>query len=270
VQLKEDELSESGGRYSLAKVEIQVASVLMHAWSEVEHDLVYKPLEGDLSEDEYAILDQINGMVIAGEIALETLQRAGERRVAESGRTFVNHYELAAHLLGRVDPMLDEPIGEAGLGRVDLLFTLLHRLKIATPAQLAPYLEALHGNLEVRPLAEQVIDAILAKDESRYDVYRTIQEEAGGRSTERESADRDVYRQVGLFMARWAELENLVRTLTSTDDLSGRVAPVFRLLEQLDFLDAGMRREISLLRRLRNNVAHNKDGTTDVTVGNQS
>jgi hypothetical protein len=115
-------------------------------------------------------------MVIAGEIALETLQRAGKRRVAEGGRTFKNHYELAAHLLSRVDPMLDEPIGEAGLGRVDLLFALLHRLKIDTPAQLAPYLEALHGNLEVRPLAEQVIDAILAEDESRYDVYRAIQE----------------------------------------------------------------------------------------------
>jgi hypothetical protein len=64
---------------------------------------------------------------------------------------------------------------------------------------------------------------------------------------------------VGLFLARWAELENLLRTLNSTDDLSGRVAPVFRLLERLDLLDAGMRREIDLLRRLRNNVAHNKD-----------
>lgn len=259
VQLKEDELSESDRRYALAKVEIQVASVLMHAWSEVEHDLVYKPPEGDLSEDEYAILDQLNGMVIAGEIALETLQRAGERRVAESGRKFKNHYELAAHLLSRVDPMSDEPIGEAGLGRVDLLFALLHRLKIDTPAQLAPYLEALHGNLEVRPLAEQVIDAILAEDESRYPVYRTIQEEAGGRGAERESSDQDIYRQAGLFMARWAELENLVRTLTSTDDQSGRVEPVFRLLDRLDFLDEGTRREIDLLRRLRNNVTHGKE-----------
>src|SRR5262245_19053741 len=41
VQLKADELNESNKRFTLAKVEIQVASVLMHAWSEVEHDLVY-------------------------------------------------------------------------------------------------------------------------------------------------------------------------------------------------------------------------------------
>jgi ppGpp synthetase/RelA/SpoT-type nucleotidyltranferase len=78
VQLKEEELSDSEKRYATARIEVQVASVLMHAWAEVEHDLVYKPLAGDLSEEEYAILDQLNGLVIAGEIGLETLQKAGE------------------------------------------------------------------------------------------------------------------------------------------------------------------------------------------------
>ena len=55
-------------------VEVQVASVLMHAWSEVEHDLVYKPFTGNLSDPELAILDEINGLVIAGEIAMERLK----------------------------------------------------------------------------------------------------------------------------------------------------------------------------------------------------
>lgn len=40
VQLKEDDLSETEKRYAAARIEIQVASVLMHAWAEVEHDLV--------------------------------------------------------------------------------------------------------------------------------------------------------------------------------------------------------------------------------------
>jgi ppGpp synthetase/RelA/SpoT-type nucleotidyltranferase len=36
-------------------VEIQVASVLMHAWAEVEHDLVYKPVDQEpLSDAELA------------------------------------------------------------------------------------------------------------------------------------------------------------------------------------------------------------------------
>jgi ppGpp synthetase/RelA/SpoT-type nucleotidyltranferase len=80
VQFKESSLGAAQQRYTEARVEIQVASVLMHAWSEVEHDLVYKPFEGTLSDEEYAILDELNGLVMAGEIALERLQRAGEVR----------------------------------------------------------------------------------------------------------------------------------------------------------------------------------------------
>jgi len=77
------------------KIEIQVASVLMHAWSEVEHDLIYKPSQGKLSKEELMILDEINGLVIAGNIALERLQTAGAERVAESNYEFKNHYDLS-------------------------------------------------------------------------------------------------------------------------------------------------------------------------------
>jgi ppGpp synthetase/RelA/SpoT-type nucleotidyltranferase len=104
VRLPDPTLNESQKRYSEALIEIQVASILMHAWAEVEHDLVYKPLQGRLSQDEYAILDEINGLVLSGEIALERLQRAGERRVATAGRVFSNHYDLAAYLLDPHSP----------------------------------------------------------------------------------------------------------------------------------------------------------------------
>ncbi|HEY5562849.1 MAG TPA: RelA/SpoT domain-containing protein [Clostridiaceae bacterium] len=80
--LKKDEPYEEDSRYVNSMVEIQVASVLMHAWAEVEHDLVYKPLNGDLSEDEYELLDQLNGLVMSGEISLERLQKAVKTRVA--------------------------------------------------------------------------------------------------------------------------------------------------------------------------------------------
>ena len=49
VRLRESMLNEAQRRYVDAVVEVQVASVLMHAWAEVEHDLVYKPLQGQLS-----------------------------------------------------------------------------------------------------------------------------------------------------------------------------------------------------------------------------
>ena len=50
--MKEESLDKTQQKYATARIEIQVASVLMHAWSEVEHDLVYKPLSGTLSEEE--------------------------------------------------------------------------------------------------------------------------------------------------------------------------------------------------------------------------
>jgi ppGpp synthetase/RelA/SpoT-type nucleotidyltranferase len=76
-------------------VEIQVASVLMHAWSEVEHDLVYKPLQGNLSQEELMILDEINGLVLNGNLALQRLQAAGLKRTESDNYEFKNHYDLA-------------------------------------------------------------------------------------------------------------------------------------------------------------------------------
>jgi ppGpp synthetase/RelA/SpoT-type nucleotidyltranferase len=256
VRLKEDSLSESDKRYSIAKVEIQVASVLMHAWSEVEHDLKYKPLEGELSDDEYAILDQLNGMVIAGEIALETLQRAGNRRVAQSGRPFKNHYELAAHLLGRVDLQSDELVNESGLGRVDLLFELLRDLHIRTPADLSTYLDKLHGNLEERPLAEQVIDALLDASEVNYEVYLQILDHDDRRD---DLDNRDTYRAVGKFLRRWATLENLVRNTVTETDPTMLSAPMVRLLEKISSVDHATQSEIRQMRQLRNRLVHTQD-----------
>ncbi len=102
VKLRSADLSDIDKRYSHALIEIQVASILVHAWAEVEHDLVYKPLSGKLSEDEYAILDELNGLVLAGEIALERLQRAGEQRVRTAKERFSNHYELADYIFTKV------------------------------------------------------------------------------------------------------------------------------------------------------------------------
>ena len=71
INIKEKDLPENNKKYADTIIEIQVASALMHAWAEVEHDLVYKPYSGELSYEEYQILDELNGLVLAGEIALE-------------------------------------------------------------------------------------------------------------------------------------------------------------------------------------------------------
>jgi ppGpp synthetase/RelA/SpoT-type nucleotidyltranferase len=56
------------------RVEVQVASVLTHAWSEVDHDLFYKEREEPLDAGELAILDSVNGITTAGDCLLDELK----------------------------------------------------------------------------------------------------------------------------------------------------------------------------------------------------
>ncbi|MSE13655.1 hypothetical protein GKC49_00310 [Pantoea agglomerans] len=96
-------------RYSqLHPVEIQVASVLMHAWSEVEHDLVYKPFQGNLSREEHMILDEINGLVLTGNLALERLQQAGRARTEAQSYEFKNHYDLTSYFISQKSNVMTE------------------------------------------------------------------------------------------------------------------------------------------------------------------
>jgi ppGpp synthetase/RelA/SpoT-type nucleotidyltranferase len=77
-------------------VEVQVTSVVMHAWADIHHDLIYKPYAGALSADERRILDLINGLAHTGEVALQQLQALLEKRVNQLDRKFADQYELGA------------------------------------------------------------------------------------------------------------------------------------------------------------------------------
>jgi ppGpp synthetase/RelA/SpoT-type nucleotidyltranferase len=122
VKLKPDNLTK---RYEDTLVEIQVASVLMHAWSEVEHDLVYKPFSGELSKEELAILDEINGLVLSGEIALERLQSAMAERTKQKA-DITNKYELTNFLLNVIDKEYKNRIK---IGDTYLLINYLNTIK---------------------------------------------------------------------------------------------------------------------------------------------
>ncbi|MEU6536487.1 RelA/SpoT domain-containing protein [Streptomyces sp. NPDC047000] len=257
VQPKEKFIGDADKRYLKARVEIQVASVLMHAWSEVQHDLAYKQMAGDLSGEEHAILDQLNGLVIAGEISLRLLQEAGEARVARNGAKFLNHYELAAHLLRHARESLTEPVGDSGLGKVDDLFALLRRLNKTNPEELEKYLESLHGAVEERPLAEQVVDALLAEDPSRYAIYEDIRNASQSGKVEISGPEREASAMMQ-FMRNWVDLEGTLKDLAKRAGVSQRPnAPVNHLLRILE-LPLGIAEEIDLLRSMRNDVVHSR------------
>lgn len=259
VRLKDSLLSETQKRYADARVEVQVASVLMHAWAEVEHDLVYKPLQGELSIDEYAVLDELNGLVLAGELALERLQRAGEQRVAEDSRTLANHYELASHLLHEVSKQAPGPLAHEALGRVDLLFDLLTQLDIRRPELLAPYLRSLNSDFESRQIAEQVIDRLLAEDPARYAAYERIQlaQRDGIRGSTSADAADDVYAAIGMFIAEWTALETFVRERAPRGRGRMPVIPTARLLEEIaPTLSQSVLHQFERVRRRRNALVH--------------
>ncbi|RYP01821.1 hypothetical protein DL764_006063 [Monosporascus ibericus] len=51
-------------------VEIQVGTVIMHAWAEVEHDITYKTHGREVTQDEKGLLDMLNGLAIASEVGM--------------------------------------------------------------------------------------------------------------------------------------------------------------------------------------------------------
>lgn len=259
VRLSESGLTDTQRRYSDAMVEIQVASVLMHAWSEVEHDLIYKPLQGTLSVDEYAVLDELNGLVLAGEIALERLQRAVERRASTSGRAFSSHYDLAAALLELARESLSATaLTDADVGRVDLLYRLLDVESLNTPEALAKYIKALHDDFEKRPLAEQVIDQVLSESPERYTTYARLRSDDYQVASYAEATFDQPHqsRAIGSFMALWIEFEKTLRLVAANKGVTGLGVSPLRLLHLVEGSDPRVFASADRLRRFRNNLVH--------------
>jgi ppGpp synthetase/RelA/SpoT-type nucleotidyltranferase len=258
VRHRDASLGDAQKRYADARIEIQVASVLMHAWAEVNHDLVYKPMQGDLSEDEYAILDELNGMVITGEIALERLQRAGENRVAVKDRVFSNHYELASFLLNQAAEILSKPDPEALLGRVSVLYQLLRDFDKATPGAIQSYLASITKDFESRPLADQIIDKLLAENPNYYDRYTQLRIQDSSEGTQRGTEDAErTHVAMGKFLTSWIKLEQTIGSLVKGrfPNIRGPVVPVM-MFRQLDLFDPETTKSFERIYRFRNKLVH--------------
>jgi hypothetical protein len=150
--------------------------------------------------------------------------------------------------------MTDEPVSDSGLGRVDHLFELLTRIETDTPQKLNPYLQVLHGNLELRSLAEQVIDVLLAQDPARYNIYRSVQIQS--RRSTAEDDTQDAHRLLGLFIAKWNELEMLVRRHSLSDGFAQPMVTMLRELAATELFDKPLLAQIDQLRRDRNQIVH--------------
>jgi ppGpp synthetase/RelA/SpoT-type nucleotidyltranferase len=252
VHLKIESPQDAENRYSSTVVEIQVASVLMHAWAEVEHDLIYKRETGDPSPDESAILDEINGLVLTGEIALERLQKAIQRRTAKDDILFKNYFELASYLAQRA-PKLQ--MQTADIGRVNVLFEVLQYLRLDTPKKLCRYMNQIDSDDKSRPIADVVLDKLLAgQPKSKVRNLSSLISKILSRTPFGSSGRGDAQAAIGFFLTQWIELETTIRHLTPSEGRF-RSLPVVHAIHKLQ-LPPQLRDEVARTNRLRNELVH--------------
>jgi ppGpp synthetase/RelA/SpoT-type nucleotidyltranferase len=252
LRMRESTLAEGHKQYAATNIEVQVASVLMHAWAEVEHDLTYKPINGPVSPGEDAILDELNGLVLSGEIALKRLQDAIRERAKASDSKFANHYELAAFLLDAVSLRItkgEEPL----MGRADVLLLFLQKAGMDSPEQVQPYLPEVDVGLSAPPIADQIVDEILFTKGDLHEAYAKARLEASSSSPYREPSPASIGQEaaVGRFMGAWIELERLLT------DSKGRRRLAWQSSSSQELgLDEDTAATFRQLRKLRNEIVH--------------
>lgn len=265
VRIKEERLEENQKRFSHAQVEIQIASALMHAWAEVEHDLAYKPQIGSISEDEFNILDELNGMVLSGEIALERLQKAFKYRISTMEHQFNNHYELAALIRQKAYGNLQK---DQYMGRADILFKFLQKVKMDTPKAINPYLVRLNENNgnEYKAMVDRFVDMILSERPELYKQYLEAKYEVNTHNPYIPLA-KDVhlyeeYKTLSDFIDGWVELRKTVNEATAAAS-EGTELKERELGEKIKGLIkspmGNMEQEIKYLYNLRNHILFGSD-----------
>lgn len=242
VKLKKDKLAQ---RYIDTIAEIQVASVLMHAWSEVEHDLVYKPFTGALSKEELTILDEINGLVLSGEIALERLQTAMAERTKKRD-AITDKYELTNFLLSTLDKKY---LNKIKLGDTYLLNNYLNTIKKLDTKDFYNYINKIDIDSK-DSVTDQLLNMFLVEFyDSRkpnlknyFENLNIPKEKASGFES---------------FVKCWVVLEKAIREiLTDMDIKSKYFVADFKILRERSVLTDEEANQLKQLRRVRNSLLH--------------
>ena len=209
------------------------------------HDLVYKPLSGNLSNEELSILDELNGLVLAGEIALERLNEAAKSRI-KTENAFNNQYELASFLYTKYQNKIDSN-KQLKLGNVELLFNLMIRCKLMTASDLAPYLKSLDFAKGLKTISELITDNIIFGNSDRYNIYISLK-------TSSNEENNEFHASIGQFMEQWILLERLINSISMDKNPNYRT-PFSTNNLKIIFSPAELSRIIEL-RKYRNALVH--------------
>jgi len=270
VRIKEERLEENNKRFAHAQVEVQIASALMHAWAEVDHDLAYKPQIGRISEEEFRILDELNGLVLSGEIALERLQKAFKRRIATIEQQFNNHYELGALIREKIDCSI---LKEYFMGRVDILLKFLQKVELDNPKKICPYLNSLCNIREAgeyRTVVDYFVDLLLEQNPDYYCHFVEAKYESSYSnpyiSIQKQFMLKKENKQLKIFIEKWILLEKTVKAVARLNEtgadfklaVPGR-KPLVKLIRKSITSDSLILEEARHLEEIRNKIVYGSD-----------
>lgn len=245
------------------RIEIQVASLLMHAWSEVEHDLTYKQKKGLVSFDEYESLDEINGLMIAGEISLQRLQRTTELRIASENKEFSNHYLLASYIYDRVE---QHHPGTIVMGDIETLFSVLKSKERLTPKKVDNDLQKVDYSAHI-PIAQQIIDMYADKNANLSQLVINTKKKKALDAYSDKSNDK----MVGSFIRSWIVLEKLIESKLKSRGFAKKNHPTYHsphFLVDIGILSQEQGNRYSHLRRFRNELVHSLTQFDEIALQN--
>jgi ppGpp synthetase/RelA/SpoT-type nucleotidyltranferase len=250
VKLKSESITR---RYEGTLAEIQVASVLMHAWSEVEHDLVYKPFSGNLSTEELAILDEINGLVLTGDIALERLQSAMAERTKQSN-SITNKYELTNFLINNLDKNLAEKLK---LGDTSLLNNYFNTINKFNPKQLVKFISRIDFEAE-ESITDQLLSMLLEEISDLEKV--SFNNYFRGLNLSEKSASG-----FESFVKCWVIIEKASKEYLTKEEIESRrfFIPNLTFLKEKKLINIPEYRKLQQLRIIRNNLLHGIQAPSD-------
>lgn len=241
VRLKKSD--EVDKRFTKTIFEIQVASVLMHAWSEVEHDLVYKPLSGNLSEDELVILDEINGLVIAGEIALERLQKAITERTKKQTE-ITDKYDLTNLIFSNYKSSFDK----INFGNTEFINNYLKAINKIDTSQITEAIKRINLNIN-ESFSDQLLQNIIAAQTDTDNIRKYFSQI---------TTDKRKISGFELFTKTWIVFEKVIAQLNEENGSRNRknFIPNLDIVQEVSDLTEGEVNQIHKLRKIRNQMLH--------------
>ncbi|TRX89708.1 hypothetical protein FHL15_009458 [Xylaria flabelliformis] len=201
VQLKESEIPQDKMAWEVVKVEIQIATLVMNVWSEIEHDMIYKPRETlgqEISKDERRLLDLINGIVMTGEVALEQLEASTQERLnrgANNDHTAAFDWHGLAVWIGEYHRDKNKDLGKGEWNGLKQLHGILDAIRYNQHKKIYALLDALYQDSKVTtPICRENLPNLLLKHfcEQDTDVIRYVQPPASSNPLHRINFARDL------------------------------------------------------------------------------